>query len=471
MCRSDLLLLDEPTNHLDLDAVIWLEGWLRAYRGTLLLISHDRDFLDSVCSHIAHLEHQRITLYSGNYSAFERVRAERLAGQQAEYQKQQREIAHIRAYVDRFRAKATKARQAQSRLKALQRMEQIAPAHVDSPFHFSFRVAEKMPDPLLKLDEVAVGYGDSTVLSQVRLVLSPGDRIGLLGPNGAGKSTLIKLLAGALLPEQGERLGAKDLKIGYFAQHQLEQLHVQQTPLEHLQRLDPRAREQELRDYLGGFGFSNDQTLMPVAPFSGGEKARLVLALLVYQRPNLLLLDEPTNHLDLEMRQALALALQDYAGAVVLISHDRHLLRVTSDRLVLVHDSKVEDFPLSLEEYPQWLIEQGRQHTGTPVEGHSNQGAVSRKETKRLQAEQRKRLRPLRKKVTETETELDRLHTLQRGLEHELARPELYNEENKAPLKALLLEKADVDSRCEAMEADWLEVCEQLEVMQAELNQ
>ena len=471
MCRSDLLLLDEPTNHLDLDAVIWLEGWLRAYQGTLLLISHDRDFLDSVCTQIAHLEHQRITLYSGNYSAFERVRAERLAGQQAEYQKQQREIAHIRTYVDRFRAKASKARQAQSRLKALQRMEQIAPAHVDSPFHFSFRNAEKMPDPLLKLDEVKVGYDGSTILNQVRLMLSPGDRIGLLGPNGAGKSTLIKLLAGTLLPQQGECVGAKDLKIGYFAQHQLEQLQVQHTPLEHLQKLDPQAREQELRDYLGGFGFSSEQAMMPVGPFSGGEKARLVLALLVYQRPNLLLLDEPTNHLDLEMRQAMALALQDYTGAVVLVSHDRHLLRVTCDRLVLVHDGKVDDFPLSLEEYPQWLMEQGRQDKGTSTEAVSNQGAASRKETKRLQAEQRKQLQPLRKKVTETETELDRLHALQRKLEHELAKPELYSEENKARMKAMLLEKAGVDSRCEVLEADWLEACDQLEVMQDELSQ
>jgi ATP-binding cassette subfamily F protein 3 len=471
MCRSDLLLLDEPTNHLDLDAVIWLEGWLRAYRGTLLLISHDRDFLDSVCSHIAHIERQRITLYSGNYSAFERMRTERLAGQQAEYRKQQREIAHIRAYVDRFRAKATKARQAQSRLKALQRMEQIAPAHVDSPFHFSFREAEKMPDPLLKLDEVAAGYGDSIILSRVRLLLSPGDRIGLLGPNGAGKSTLIKLLAGELLPQCGECVGAKDLKTGYFAQHQLEQLQAQYTPLEHLQQLDPLAREQELRDYLGGFGFSNDQAFMSVGPFSGGEKARLVLALLVYQRPNLLLLDEPTNHLDLEMRQALALALQDYAGAVVLVSHDRHLLRVTSDQLVLVHDGKVDDFPLSLDEYPQWLMAQGRQNKETSTEEDSNQGSASRKETRRLQAEQRKRLQPLRKKVTESETELDRLHKLQRELENELARPELYAEENKARLKTLLLEKADVDAHCEIMESDWLEACEQLEVMQAELSQ
>ncbi|MFQ5643082.1 MAG: ATP-binding cassette domain-containing protein [Thiogranum sp.] len=471
MCRSDLLLLDEPTNHLDLDAVIWLEGWMRAYRGTLLLISHDRDFLDNVCDHIAHMEHRGIKLYSGNYSAFERVRAEFLAGQQAEYRKQQREIAHIRSYVDRFRAKATRARQAQSRLKALERMELIAPAHVDSPFHFGFRAADKMPDPLLKLEGVAVGYGDNSILSGVRLVLSPGDRIGLLGPNGAGKSTLIKLLAGTLSPRQGECARAKDLATGYFAQHQLEQLQAGRTALEHLQQLDPQAREQALRDYLGGFGFSSEQASMPVGPFSGGEKARLVLALLVYQRPNLLLLDEPTNHLDLDMRQALALALQDYSGAVVLVSHDRHLLRITSDRLVLVHDGKVDDFPLGFDEYPQWLMEQGRRGKDPAGEGNSSQGTASRKETRRLQAEQRKRLQPLRKKVTEAENELDRLHARQRELEQELAGPEIYSEANKARLKTTLREKADVDSRCEAMEADWLEVCEQLEAMQAELNQ
>ena len=469
MCRSDLLLLDEPTNHLDLDAVIWLESWLRAYRGTLLLISHDRDFLDSTCTHIAHLERQRITLYNGNYSAFESVRAERLAGQQAEYVKQQHEIAHIRSYVDRFRAKASKARQAQSRLKALERMEVIAPAHVDSAFHFSLREPEKLPDPLLTLDEVAAGYGDTNIFSKVRLGLAPGDRIGLLGPNGAGKSTLIKLLAGELVPQQGRRETAKDLKIGYFAQHQLEQLHAEHSPLQHLQQLDPRAREQELRDYIGGFGFVGDQALMPSGPFSGGEKSRLVLALLVYQRPNLLLLDEPTNHLDLEMRQALALALQDFSGAMVLVSHDRHLLRVTSDRLVLVHDGQVDDFPLSLDEYPQWLMEQNRSERGTAKQAGPGQGAVARKEKKRQQAEQRRQLQPLRKKVNAAETQLDTLHARQRELENQLAGTELYAADNKQQLKALLLEKAELDSRCDALESEWLESSEQLEVMQATL--
>ena len=467
MCRSDLLLLDEPTNHLDLDAVIWLENWLRAYAGTLLLISHDRDFLDSVSGHIAHIDQQRITLYRGNYSAFERLRAQHLAGQQAEYVKQQREIAHIRSYVDRFRAKATKARQAQSRLKALQRMEQIAPAHVDSPFHFALRAPEKAPDPLLRLAGVAVGYGDTVILSGVNLTLSPGDRIGLLGPNGAGKSTLIKLLAGTLPLQQGQREPAQDLRTGYFAQHQIEQLHPEHSPLEHLLQRDPVAREQDLRDYLGGFGFGGEQVLMPVATFSGGEKSRLVLALLVYQRPNLLLLDEPTNHLDLEMRQALALALQDFSGAMVLVSHDRHLLRVTSDRLVRVHDGRVDEFPGSLDDYPKWLADHNRQARVTPGEDKAATDAVSRKDKKRLQAEQRKQLQPLQRKVSQAEAELARLHARQAELEHSLAAPDLYAVEHKAQLKVLLLEKAEVDSRCEALEADWLEASEQLEVMQA----
>ena len=466
MCRSDLLLLDEPTNHLDLDAVIWVENWLRAYAGTLLLISHDRDFLDNVTAQIAHIEHQRIALYSGNYSAFERLRAERLANQRAAYQKQQREISHMRAYVDRFRAKATKARQAQSRLKALQRMEQITPAHVDSPFHFSLRAADKNPDPLLRLQAVVAGYDNIDIIAQVNLSLSPGDRIGLLGPNGAGKSTLIKLLAGVVPARRGTRETAKDLSIGYFAQHQLESLQPEQSPLEHLQGLDSLAREQELRDYLGGFGFNGDQALAPTAPFSGGEKSRLVLALLVYQRPNLLLLDEPTNHLDLEMRQALALALQDFVGAMVLVSHDRHLLRVSSDRLLLVHDGRVDDFPLSLDEYPQWLTQQKKPERVTEERCAVIHSAAARKQQKRVQAEKRKQLQPLRDKVHRAEAELEKLHARQREMEHNLAQPELYSEDNKDALKALLLEKAEVDGQCERAETEWLEMSEQLEAVQ-----
>ncbi len=471
MCRSDLLLLDEPTNHLDLDAVIWLESWLRSYAGTLLLISHDRDFLDSVAGYIAHFEHQRITLYTGNYSAFEHLRAEYLASQQVQYEKQQREISHIRTYVDRFRAKASKARQAQSRLKALERMEQIAPAHVDSPFHFSLRAPEKLPHPLLQLKEVAAGYVDQPVFSGASLNLSPGDRVGLLGPNGAGKSTLIKLLAGMLPLREGRSEPAKDLKIGYFAQHQVEQLHLDHSPLDHLLRLDPAAREQELRDYLGGFGFPGEQALRPVGPFSGGEKSRLALALLVYQRPNLLLLDEPTNHLDLEMRQALALALQEFEGAMVLVSHDRHLLRVTCDQLLLIHDGRVDDFPGSLDDYPRWLREQSSRTATAVVKPDSAVAEPGRKEQKRLQAEQRRQLQPLREKVRSTEHEMERLHARQTELEHSLADAGIYTEENKQRLRRLLLEKSETDNRCQQVEAEWLEASEQLESMQVVINE
>ncbi len=477
MCRSDLLLLDEPTNHLDLDAVIWLEGWLRAYSGTLLLVSHDRDFLDSVASHIAHIELQRVTLYSGNYSAFEHIRAERLANQQSAHEKQQREIAHMRSFVERFRAKATKARQAQSRLKALQRMQEIAPAHVDSPFHFSLREPEKRPQTLVRLHRVDAGYGDTTIIAGAELSLVPGDRIGLLGRNGAGKSTLIKLLSGTMQDglrlQQGEREIHKDTRIGYFAQHQVEQLHPEHSPLEHLQQLDPKAREAELRNHLGGFGFSSERALAPVAPFSGGEKSRLVLAMLVYQRPNLLLLDEPTNHLDLEMRQALAVALQDFSGAMVIVSHDRHLLRVTCDRLMLVHDSRVDDFPLSLDDYPRWLSDQNRQaavdSADTDKTGDELNTAVARKDRKRLQAELRKRLQPLRKRVTQAEAKLDALHSAQAELNRRLADPEIYSEQNKRKLQDCLHEKADVDKQCEAMETEWMLASEELDDLTADL--
>ena len=466
MCRSDLLLLDEPTNHLDLDAVIWLENWLHRYAGTLLLISHDRDFLDSVAGQILHIGQQGVKLYSGNYTAFERVRSERLANQQAEHRKQQREVAHIQSYIERFRAKASKAKQAQSRIKALQRMQQIAPAHVDSPFHFSLREPEKLPHELLQLDNVGIGYEGTRILSAVRLSLSPGDRIGLLGPNGAGKSTLIKLLAGVLPAADGERRPARDLKIGYFAQHQVEQLHPAHSPLEHLQQLDPQAREQELADYLGGFGFSGERASMPTAPFSGGEKSRLALALLVYQRPNLLLLDEPTNHLDLEMRQALAQALQEFSGAMVLVSHDRHLLRVSCDQLLLVHDGKVDEFPLSLDEYPQWLAEQQRSQEAPVTPNGMQNVAAMRKQQKRDQAEMRKRQQPLRQRVVKAETSLDKAHAEQAALQEQLADNDVYAEHNKALLKALLIEKAELDSHCDQLEQDWMEASEALEQMQ-----
>ena len=463
MCRSDLLLLDEPTNHLDLDAVIWLEEWLRSYTGTLLLISHDRDFLDAVASHIAHIEQESITLYTGNYSAFEMIRAERLANQQAAFTRQQREIAHIRSYVDRFRAQATKARQAQSRLKALQRMEMIAPAHIDSPFHFNFKAPEKNPHPLMRLVEASAGYGDATILKGVSITLAPGDRIGLLGPNGAGKSTLIKLLAGQLELFGGKRETAQELKIGYFAQHQLDQLRTDQTPIQHLMRLDPKAREQEMRNYVGGFGFPGELAERQVAPFSGGEKARLALALLVYQRPNLLLLDEPTNHLDLEMRHSLSLALQGYEGAMVVVSHDRHLLRTTTDSLLLVNAGRADEFNDDLDSYPRWLAEQSRAEEPAKADAQQPHSAVARKEQKRQDAERRRQRQPLRDRLRVLEKELDRLHRNQTELEQALAGQEIYQEVNKERLKALVVEKAENDQAMVKVEEAWLETSEALE--------
>ncbi|HEB94812.1 MAG TPA: ATP-binding cassette domain-containing protein [Sedimenticola thiotaurini] len=467
MCRSDLLLLDEPTNHLDLDAVIWLEGWLRGYPGTLLLISHDREFLDAVCSHIAHIERERLTLYSGNYSAFERLRAERLASQQSAWERQQREIAHIHRFVERFRAKATKARQAQSRLKALERMEQIAPAHVDSPFRFAFEPAEKNPDPLLRLSRAAAGYDGSPVLHDITLSLSPGDRIGLLGPNGAGKSTLIKLIAGRLEPLAGRRETAQSLATGYFAQHQLDQLDPEHSPLEHLQRIDAEAREQALRDYLGGFGFSGERADAPVAPFSGGEKARLVLALLIRQRPNLLLLDEPTNHLDLEMRFSLSEALQGFEGAMVIVSHDRHLLRATTDRLLLVDGGGAREFDGDLDDYPRWLAERQRDdRTDDSAQPRAANSAGARRERKRREAEQRRRLQPLRDRIRRLEREMESLQRERTELEQRLADSALYQDHNREELKRLLAHKGSLDRRLTAAEEQWMEASEELETVE-----
>jgi ATP-binding cassette subfamily F protein 3 len=463
MCRSDLLLLDEPTNHLDLDAVIWLEDWLRSYPGTLLLISHDRDFLNNVAGHILHIEHERVTLYPGNYSAFERIRAERLAGEAAAHRRQQEEIAHIRQYIERFRAKATKARQAQSRLKALERMTLIAPAHVDSPFHFAFSDPDRNPRPLLRLDDVTAGYPGNTVLRGAGLTLNPGDRLGLLGPNGAGKSTLIRVLAGEVGPSAGTRETARDLLVGYFAQYQLEQLQREHSPLDHLRQHDPGISDQEARNFLGGFGFDGDRALQPVAPFSGGEKARLVLALIVYRRPNLLLLDEPTNHLDLEMRQALADALQAFPGAMVVVSHDRHLLRSTCDDLLLVHGGRVEPFNGDLDDYARWLgdrLDSSGGGTSPPPGDHT---AAARRDRKRQEAEQRRLLQPFRREVERRETELEHLSLKQQDLEHRLADPGLYDDARRTELRELLAEKGRLDTALAAAEAAWLSAAEELE--------
>ncbi|MGB5833865.1 MAG: ATP-binding cassette domain-containing protein [Thiohalocapsa sp.] len=475
MCRSDLLLLDEPTNHLDLDAVIWLESWLRDYPGTLLLISHDRDFLDVVVEHICHIDRARLKLYSGGYSAFERQRAEQLSQQQAAFERQQREIVHVKGFIERFRAKATKARQAQSRIKALERMELIAPAHVDSPFHFSFAPADAQPHPLLRLEEISAGYGGKPILRDLSLSLTPGERIALLGPNGAGKSTLIKLLADELAPLAGRRSPAQGLRIGYFAQHQMDHLRPDDSPLQHLMRLDPERPEQQLRDYLGGFDFGGDRAAAPVAPFSGGEKARLALALIIYRRPNLLLLDEPTNHLDLEMRHALSEALQEFDGALVLVSHDRHLLRITCDTLLLVHDGGVDVFDGSLDDYPAWLTAQA-QTRGSPGPGSDERGDAgakettsgSRKQQRRRDAESRAHLQPLRKRLKTLEQRMDKLTAVRAELEQTLADPALYADDAKARLLELLADKQCVDADLEETETDWLGAGEELERLQAE---
>ena len=457
-------MLDEPTNHLDLEAVYWLEEWLRNYQGTLILISHDRDFLDRVVTQVCHIEQQGIKSYTGNYSAFELARAEHLANQQAAHQKQQREIAHIRSYVTRFKAQATKARQAQSRIKALERMELIAPAHVDSPFHFQFYPPSRLTAPLLSLDKIAVGYGDTPLLSGIKLSLAPGDRIGLLGPNGAGKSTLIKLIAGELPPLQGKRKEAKDIRIAYFAQHQLEQLYVEDSPVKHIQRLNPMASEAECRNFVGGFGFHGDDALAPVGPFSGGEKARLVLALLVYQKPAVLLLDEPTNHLDLEMRLALTMALQDFEGALMVVSHDRHLLRTVADDLWLVSDGQAKVFDGDLDDYRQWVANKDK-----PVKtAETNTPSVNKKKgDRRTAAQARQKLQPLRNSVKKAEQHMEKLQQTLSELEQQLADTSLYAAESKDRLKALLAEQAKAKSALETIEMDWLEASEALEQAQS----
>ncbi|XBS69487.1 ABC transporter ATP-binding protein [Acerihabitans sp. KWT182] len=474
ICRSDLLLLDEPTNHLDLDAVMWLEKWLKNYSGTLVLISHDRDFLDPVVNKILHIEQQSLNEYTGNYSSFERQRATKLAQQQSLYHHQQEKVAHLQHYIDRFRAKATKSRQAQSRIKMLERMELIAPAHVDNPFQFRFRDPESLPNPLLTMEKVSAGYGERTVLNSIKFNLVPGSRIGLLGRNGAGKSTFIKLLAGSLEPQSGNVSLAKGIKLGYFAQHQLEFLRADESPLQHMNRMAPTEYEQSLRDYLGGFGFQGDKVTERTERFSGGEKARLVLALIVWQRPNLLLLDEPTNHLDLDMRQALTEALIDFEGALVVVSHDRHLLRSTTDDFYLVHDGLVEPFEGDLENYQQWLSEEQRQ-SAQGVEGQEDapvsvNNAQARKDQKRREAEFRNQTQPLRKSIERHEKALETLGNELAKVEAELADSALYDIARKGDLAACLQRQTQVKSQLEQAETAWLDAQEQLETLTREFE-
>ena len=465
MCPSDLLLLDEPTNHLDLDAIVWLEDWLKRYAGTLFIISHDREFLDGICDVTLHLENLKIKRYTGNYSAFETRRAEQLVLEAAAFARQQREVAHLQSFVDRFRYKASKARQAQSRIKMLEKMEKLAPVHVSSPFSFEFREPLASPSPMLTLEEVRCGYktdqGDKTVLSGLDFSLLNGQRIGLLGANGQGKSTLVKTLAGVLPPLAGRVGQGKGLAIGYFAQHQLETLREDRSPVQQLAAIAPGVREQDLRDFLGSFNFRGEMALSPVGPFSGGEKARLALALLIWQRPNLLLLDEPTNHLDLDMREALTVALAQFEGTLILVSHDRHLLRACADEFLLVGQGKVQPFDGDMDEYRTWLLKNAAARRAGLTAPAEKADSGSRKEQRREEAQERQRLaelrKPLQKEIATLEKRMEKLNAEKRRLDALLADESTYKESNKALLADSLRQQTDVKKELEKVEAEWLE--------------
>ncbi|MBD3648287.1 MAG: ATP-binding cassette domain-containing protein, partial [Pseudomonadales bacterium] len=456
MSPSDLLLLDEPTNHLDLDAILWLSNWIKHYQGALLLISHDREFLDETVEEIAWLHDQRIELFPGNYSRFEHIKAERMAAQHSAWEKQQREVKHMQDFVRRLRAKATKARQAQSRIKALERMEMIAPAHIDSPFRFSIPHAPKTSNPLLVLDRARLGYGDTVVLSDVRLTLMPGDRIGLLGHNGAGKSTLVKSLRGEIDILDGHRTPGINLVIGYFSQHQIDELDLAESALTHIRRLDEKAREQEIRDFLGGFDFHGDKVLEPVDRFSGGEKARLALAVVAWRRPKLLLMDEPTNHLDMDMRQALTVALQDFEGAIVLISHDRHLLINTVDQFLLVDKGRVEEFKGDLEDYRNRLL-------SPPAASTTDKPAAEEKPVR--PANDHREARRLKTRIKTLEERLERLHAKLRETEEALADNKLYEGTDQSELQSLLREQLSLKDSIAELEEEWLEKSQALEAL------
>lgn len=459
MSRSDVLLLDEPTNHLDLDAVLWLEEWLKHYSGTLLLISHDRDFLDATVDHIAFIARQNLKVYSGNYSSFEKQRADELLIQQATYEKQQKKIAHLQSFVNRFKAKASKARQAQSRVKAIERMDLVCAVQAESEFQFEFKTPEHCPNPLIQLQKATLAYGDKIILHNISLSLSPRERLAILGPNGAGKSSLIKMLAGEVDPVHGIREIAPGLKLGYFAQHQVDHLQLSATPLLHLRRIATREQDVDLRKFLGSFGFSGDKVLQPVETFSGGEKSRLALALLVWQRPNLLLLDEPTNHLDLEMRNALSLALQEYEGAMILVTHDRFLVRTTTDQLLLVADQKLEEFAGDLNDYQRWLLDYRKQKAKSEAKATNQENP--RKEQRQQGAKERELSKPLLQKIKRLEDDINKVQKKLAAVELELTDLSLYENQNKTQLQALLLGQAESKKQLESLEEAWLEACEE----------
>ena len=486
MCPSDLLLLDEPTNHLDLDAILWLEEWLKRYAGTLLIVSHDRDFLDGVVDVVAHIDNKKLRRYSGNYSSFERQRAAAVVLAGAQYEKQQRERAHLESFIERFRAKATKAKQAQSRMKMLAKMEELAPLHASAPFSFEFREPLRAPNPLLVLEDADAGYKmeggpDKIVLRGINFSLQSGQRYGLLGINGAGKSTLIKTIAGELAPLAGKAIFNKGLAVGYFAQHQIEMLRHDESPLWHLSRITTNVREQELRNYLGSFNFPGDMATTSIATFSGGEKARLALALIVWQRPNLLLLDEPTNHLDLETREALTVALAQFEGTLVLVSHDRHLLRATTDQFLIIAEGRLAPFDGDLEDYRDWLFKTKLAPTEEAVPlpeakkpaatAPAAAPATERREQKRREAEARQRQsaarKPIESRIKRLEELMAKLNARKAAIDARLADPAIYGEAQKDDLKTLIVDQAFVSRELAQLEAEWLELQQRLEQLAA----
>ena len=464
MCRTDLLLLDEPTNHLDLETVLWLEQHLAGLDTTQIIISHDRDFLNATTTQTVELTQQQLILYGGNYDFYQQERAQRLTQQQAAYLKQQAHIQHLQSFIDRFKAKATKAVQAQSRIKALARLERIAPAHLDSEFSFQFAQPDHLPNPLLKLEHISLGYGDKTVLHDIDLSVESGARYGLLGVNGSGKSTLIKAISGSLKPLSGQVIRAEKLKIGYFAQHQLETLRADQSPVWHIQQLSPAVREQEIRNFLGSFAFIGDMALQPIAPFSGGEKARLALAMIVWQKPNLLLLDEPTNHLDLDMRHALTVALQTFKGALIVVSHDRSLLESTTDALIYLSDGELKHFDGDLSNYRQWRLTQDQHNGEQPQDSRDNH---NRKEQKRIEAQQRQQrarlIKPLLKNIEKAERDMGNWQQQRKQHEAFLASEEAYLDENQTKLQQTLTQLAELKVKLAQTEEKWLEWQQEVE--------
>ena len=450
MQPADLLLLDEPTNHLDLDAIIWLGNWIKSFKGAMLLISHDREFLDECVGFIAHLHNSTIELYKGNYSQFEIRKAARLAELESNYNKQQREISHMQDFVRRFKAKATKARQAQSRIKALERMELIAPAHIDSPFQFTIPETEKISNPLIVLEDADLGYSDA-IINKVKIAFRPGDRIGLLGVNGAGKSTFVKSLKGDLQLLQGNKIEGKNLKIGYFSQHQVDDLMLDKSPIDHLVKVEEKATESEIRNFLGGFNFRGDKAKDVIKNFSGGEKARLALAIIAFQKPNLLLMDEPTNHLDMDMRQALTVALQDFSGAIVLISHDRHLLANTVDEFLIINEGKIERFNGDLLDYRKMILQ-----------GPHKESSKSKKDNED-KVKDRKDLKKIKTQILAIEKTLKRLNRKLAETQKFLNSPDLYNDSSKMNLHDLLRDQVNLDAEIKSTEEEWLELNEEFE--------